>query len=117
MTGPHPPLQIEESDADGVLRLSLTGELDRWSAPILEDRLARVRAEKSPVRLNLARVQLIDNMGIRLLIQSVGDARIKGWQFHIERDLAPQVQSVFRLVRLDRFVDSCHQEALAQAHL
>ena len=116
MTGPRPPFDIEESSTDGVVRLSLTGELDRWSAPILEDRLSSMRAKRSPVRLNLSRLQFIDSTGIRILIQSVGDARMKGWEFHIESDLAPQVESVFRLVRLDRFVDSCQQEALARAH-
>lgn len=105
MTGPRPPFDITESTADGVLRLSLMGELDRWSAPILEDRLARLRVVRTPVRLDLSKLEFIDSTGIRLLIQSVGDARIKGWQFRIDKDLAPQVQSVFRLVHLDRFVD------------
>jgi anti-anti-sigma factor len=105
MTGPRPPFEIEESHPGGVLRLTLTGELDRWSAPVLEERLARLRVLKAPVRLDLSKLDFIDSTGIRLLIQSVGDARMKGWKFQIDPDLAPQVRSLFRLVHLDRFVD------------
>ena len=105
MTELRPPFEIHESQPEGVVRLSLTGGLDRWSAPILDDRLASLRAVKSPVQLDLSKLDCIDSTGIRLLIQSVGDARMKGWQFRIERELAPQVMSMFRLVHLDRFVE------------
>ncbi len=88
------------------MRLSLTGELDRASAPILEGRLASLRVVKRPVRLDLSRLDFIDSTGIRLIVQSVGDARIKGWQFQIDRDLSAPVASVFRLVHLDRFVEA-----------
>ncbi|HZU61977.1 MAG TPA: STAS domain-containing protein [Solirubrobacteraceae bacterium] len=91
--------------ADGILRLSLAGELDRWSAPLLEDRLGRLRALKTPVRLDLSQLEFIDSTGVRVLVQSVGDARIKRWQFQIERELAPQVASLFRLMHLDRFIE------------
>jgi anti-anti-sigma factor len=114
MTGPRPPLDIQESTKDGVLCLSLTGELDRWSAPILDDRLARLRAVKSPVRLDLSQLEFIDSTGVRLLIQSVGDARIKGWPFQIERELAPQVLSLFRLMHLHRFVDGDPMETVGR---
>jgi anti-anti-sigma factor len=110
--GPEPPFDIQESTTGGVLRLSLSGALDRRSAPILEDRLGRLRALKSPVGLDLSRLESIDSAGIRVLIQSVGDARIRRWPFQIERDLlTPQVLSVFRLMHLERFVD-CDQPAV-----
>lgn len=106
MTGPATTLEMSERQWDGILRLSLTGELDRWSAPILEDRLARLRAARTPVRLDLSSLESVDSAGIRLLIQSLGDARMKGWEFQIEREMAPKVLSVFRIVHLDRFVDT-----------
>ena len=102
--GPLPTFHIEESRANGTLRLSLTGELDFATAPVLEDRLARLRARKSPVSLDLSRVAFIDSTGLRLLIQSVGDARIKHWQLRIEPDVAPEVMRLFKLVHLDRFL-------------
>jgi anti-anti-sigma factor len=95
---------IHESQTDGCARLSLTGELDLESVSILEDRLTRLRASKSPVRLDLSKLEFIDSTGLHLLIRSVGDAHMKGWQLQIERDVAPEVMRLFRLVHLDRFV-------------
>jgi anti-anti-sigma factor len=103
--GLRPPFDIQESQTSGGIRLSLRGALDCQSAPILEDRLARHRAVKSPVCLDLSMLDLIDSAGIRVLIQCVGDARMKRWQFQIERDLAPKVLSVFRLAHLERVVE------------
>jgi len=99
-----PPFQIHESPSGDSLRLSLTGELDRATAPDLEDRLATLRARKSPVRLDLSKLDFMDSTGLHLLIRPVGDARIKGWSFQIEPDVAPQVRSVFRLAHLEHFV-------------
>jgi anti-anti-sigma regulatory factor len=56
------------------------------------------------VRLNISKLEFIDASAIRLLIQTVGDARIKGWEFQIDRDVAPAVMRVFRLVHMDRYL-------------
>jgi anti-anti-sigma factor len=95
---------MHESQAGDCVRLVLSGELDTRSAHRLEDRLARLRALNSPVRLNLSRLDFIDSTALHLLVRTVGDARIKGWEFRIERDVSPQVLRVFRLVQLDTFV-------------
>jgi anti-anti-sigma factor len=84
--------------------LSLTGELDFASTPLLEDRLVRLRATRSPIQLNLSKLAFIDSTGIRLLIQTVGYARIKRWEFHIDRDVAPAVMRVFQQARVDRYL-------------
>jgi anti-anti-sigma factor len=102
--GPPRTFQIHESRTNGCLRLSLTGELDLVTAPVLEDRLTRLRATKSPVGLDLSHLDFVDLTGVHLLIQAVGDARIKHWQLRIEPDVAPQVMRLFRLVHLDRFL-------------
>lgn len=100
-----PPFHIRETTTSGVLRLSLSGALDRRSVPVLEDRLARLRALRSPACLDLSGLELIDSAGVRVLIQSVCDARIKRWPLEIERDpVTPQVLSVFRLMHMERFV-------------
>jgi anti-anti-sigma factor len=104
MTGLPPTFEIHESQLDGCLRLSLTGELDLVSTPVLEDRLTRLRAKKSPVRLDLSSLEFIDSTGLDLLIRTIGDARLRRWQLQIEPEVAPQVMRLFRLVHLDRFV-------------
>ena len=106
MSGPPSTFEIRESPSGGSLRLSLTGELNLASAPKLEDRLARLRLRKSPVRLDLSKLEFIDSTGIHLLIKTVGEARIKGWPFQIEPDVRPQVMRVFRLAHLEHFVTS-----------
>ncbi len=104
MTGPKPRFEIHESRIRDCLRLTLIGELDLGSSRVLKERLMRLRSKKDCVRLDLSKLEFIDSTGLRLLIQSVGDARMKGWEFRIERDVAPNVMSVFRLVRMERFI-------------
>lgn len=99
----EPGFEIHEGHSDGCLRLTLTGELDLSSAPTLEDRLAPLRARKSPVRLDLSSLEFIDSAGIHLLIRTIGEARMKRWAVEIEPDVAPRVMRLFRLVHLDRF--------------
>ena len=104
MTGPPQPFEIHERSGDGCTRLALTGELDLQSAPVLEARLARFRAVKSPVRLDLSRLAFIDSTGLHMLVRTVGEARIKGWELKIDPDVSRPVRSAFRLVQLDRFL-------------
>jgi anti-anti-sigma factor len=104
MSEPPAELTIHESRSGLAVRLSLSGELDLGSAPLLEDRLARLRVAKSSVRLDLSRLEFIDSTGLHLLVRTVGDAQIKGWDLEIEPDVAPDVMRLFKLVHLDRFV-------------
>jgi anti-anti-sigma factor len=104
MTRPPTAFEIHESRSDGWLRLSLTGELDLHAAPMLEERLTRLRVAMSPVRLDLSALEFIDSTGLHLLIRTVGDARIKHWRLVIDPELTPQVLGLFKLVRLDQFI-------------
>jgi anti-anti-sigma factor len=111
VTGLPSTFAIQESAATGGeegLRLTLTGELDLRAAPELEDRLTRLRATRTPVSLELSRLQFIDSTGLGLLVRTVGDARIKRWRFQIEPDLPPQVLGLFKLVQLDHFLVDAH---------
>jgi anti-anti-sigma factor len=97
------PFQIHVTELADGLRLSLTGELDLAAAPILEDRLARLRATRSPVRLDLSELEFIDSSGIHLLIQTVAEGRTKRWPVQIDPVVGPQVMRLFRLARLEHF--------------
>jgi anti-anti-sigma factor len=96
--------EIHESQAEGWLRLSLTGDLDLGSAPVLEDRLTRLRIRKRPVKLDLSQLDFIDSTGLRSLIRTVGDARLKRWELQIERELSPEVERLFKLVHIEHLV-------------
>ena len=104
MTSAPNSFAIQESQIDGCLRLTLTGELDLLATPLLEDRLSRLRAFKSPVRLDLSQLEFIDSTGLHLLVRTIGDARIKKWPLKIEPDVSAPVMSAFRLAQLDRFI-------------
>ncbi len=104
MTALPAAFEIRETSLDGRLCLSLSGELDHAAVPQLEDRLARLRAPRSPVYLDLSKLSFIDSSGIRLLIQTIGDARLKHWDVEIDPHLSPPVARLFRLVHLDHFV-------------
>jgi anti-anti-sigma factor len=104
MTGSPTPFEIREHEVDGFKRLSLTGELDMMSTPVLDNRLASLRASRSPVQLDLSKLEFIDSTGLHLLVRTVGEARLKGWELQIDPDVSPAVRSAFRLVRLDRFI-------------
>jgi anti-anti-sigma factor len=108
MTAPPTPFEIREQEIDGYVRLSLTGELDMMSTPLLDHRLASLRAARSPVRLDLSKLEFIDSTGLHLLVRTVGEARLKGWQLEIDPEISPPVRSAFRLVRLDRFIADGH---------
>lgn len=104
MTAPATPFEIHESLVGSCTRLSLTGELDLLSTPVLDNRLASLRAARSPVCLDLSKLDFIDSTGLHLLVRTVGEARLKGWQLQIDPEVSPPVRSAFRLVHLDRFI-------------
>jgi anti-anti-sigma factor len=98
-----PYFEVKEADQDGEVRLSLHGELDRASTPVLEDRLSRLRAKRRSVRLDLSELEFIDSTGLHLLIRATGDARMDGWELRIEPELSPTVRRLFKLCRFDPF--------------
>lgn len=99
----HPYFEVEEAEQEGQVWLSLCGELDRASTPILEDRLTSLRAKKRSVRLDLSRLAFIDSTGLHLLIRAVGDARMDGWELKIEPDISRTVSQLFQLVHFNPF--------------
>jgi anti-anti-sigma factor len=104
MSKPRSFFEIRESQTGRSLRLSLTGELDVATTPVLEDRLARLIATRSPVRLDLSRLDFIDSTGVHLLVRVIGDAHRKHRQLQIEPDLAPQVRHLITIMHLERIV-------------
>lgn len=98
-----PYFEVTEADQDGRVRLSLHGELDRFSTRVLEDRLTRLRAKRRSVQLDLSKLDFIDSTGLHLLIRALGDARMDGWELRIEPELSPTVRRLFKLCRFDPF--------------
>jgi anti-sigma B factor antagonist len=93
--------EIHQHHEHGRLRLQLTGELDLASAPVLEDQLERLRADRQPVRLDLSRLGFMDSTGIHLLITAFNQAKWDGWRFEVDPELSPQVEQLFKLTGLE----------------
>jgi anti-anti-sigma factor len=88
----------ESHDADGVMRLSLIGELDFPATRGLESRLRSLKDQGAPVRLDLSRLEFADSSGIRTLINGAEAAYRDGWQLEVDRKVLPQVGRVIELV-------------------
>jgi anti-sigma B factor antagonist len=94
--------EIHEAYDDRSVWLRLSGELDMGSSPSLKQRLADLRAEKRPVRIDLSGLEFMDSSGVHLLIGAFNAAREEGCQLTIDSALPPQVDRLFKLVALDR---------------
>jgi anti-anti-sigma factor len=88
----------QEYDTDGVVRLSLIGELDLAATQRLQPRLRDLKMERAAVRLDLSRLEFADSTGLRTLIKGAEDAQRDGWQLEVERNVTPQVGRVIELV-------------------
>ena len=100
----YPQFAICESEEDGGTRVTLTGELDLATAPVLRDRLNQSRADRRDVRLDLSNLQFIDCAGIHVLIRAFNDAQSDGVRLEVEGNLAPQVKRMAKLTHQGRFV-------------
>jgi len=88
----------QDYDADGVLRLSLIGELDIAATPGLQERLRSLNEEGATVRLDLSRLRFADSSGLLTLISSAEAAQRDGWKLEVDRRVLPHVQRVIELV-------------------
>jgi anti-anti-sigma factor len=79
--GPGTAARVEANEADGVVEITLSGEIDLTSADALQDQLERAIDGKRAVVVDLRPVTYLDSRGIRLLVQVARGFRGKGGQF------------------------------------
>jgi anti-anti-sigma factor len=101
-TGPdHPLFDVHQHhDADGAVRMTLTGELDLSATDGLRARLDEVQRSKRRVRLDLSELEFIDCSGIRTILDAMADARREGCAFEVERSVSPIVARMISLGRI-----------------
>jgi anti-anti-sigma factor len=91
-------LEIQEAfDDDGVVRLTLVGELDLASVQALEGRLDELRRGGYHVRLDLAQLEFMDSTGLGQLVCGINASRQNGWHLEIGRELTEPVRRVIEL--------------------
>jgi anti-sigma B factor antagonist len=91
----------ERRDERGVVRLSLSGELDLAVADRLRSRLRQLARSHATVILDLSDLQFIDSTGLSILLTNFNDAAHNGWQLQVDPKLTSQVRRVIELVGLD----------------
>ncbi len=98
-TGPgHPLFNVRERhDADGAVRMTLTGELDLSAAPGLKVRLHEVQRCEQRVRLDLSELEFIDCSGIRTILDAMAEARNGGGALEVDRSVSPIVGRIVSL--------------------
>jgi anti-anti-sigma factor len=98
-TGPgHPLFGVRErDDADGAVRITLTGELDLSATPGLRVRLGEMQRAKRPIRLDLSELEFIDCSGIRAILEAMAEARREGYALEVDRDVSPMVGRIVSL--------------------
>lgn len=93
--------EIVETRQGAIVRLTLRGDLDHWTASTLEKRLLGLCAQGLPVRLNLSQLEFMDSSGVSALIRVAAHSRASGWRFEIDHDLSPFVESRLRHLGID----------------
>ena len=87
----------EGRDADGVLRLSLVGELDIAVIDALTTELSRHRRDGRRVRLDLSGLEFIDCGAIERLTSAITEARPAGWRLEVDRRIGRTVSRMLSL--------------------
>lgn len=94
-------LEVDTQERDGLVRVSLKGELDLSTVERVEEELRRVenRANKLLV-LDLSGLSFLDSTGLRLMVTADQRARKSGRRLAIVKG-PDTVHRVFTITRLD----------------
>ena len=94
-------LEVESQERDGMVRISLRGELDLSTVGKVDDELERVEAASpNVVLLDLASLTFLDSTGLRCVVRADERARDEGRRLVVVK--GPEaVQRVFEITRLE----------------
>jgi anti-sigma B factor antagonist len=77
--------KITRTTTETSVTLSITGELDLGTVPVLAESVGRRGADVSTLTLDLSELSFMDSTGLRLLIELDRQARGEGWQLALIR--------------------------------
>jgi anti-anti-sigma factor len=101
------PFDIRRVDHPlGVVVLTLGGELDLATVPLLQEQLDRAGRGRGAVVIDLSGLRFIDSSGLHMLVRAERQLRASGGQLVLVR--GPRaVRRVFELTGLDRYFAWC----------
>lgn len=94
-------LEVKTEDRDGLVHVTLMGELDLSTVGKVQDAFRRVEAEAPPtVVVDLSKLTFLDSTGLRCIVTADERARGEGRRVVIVRG-PDAVQRVFTITRLE----------------
>ena len=110
-------MEIETKEQEGVVVLSISGEIDLYNAPELKEAIqVLVEQKKNKIVVNLDRVSYVDSSGIGSLISSFSNLKKQEGSLRI-CNVVGSVRKVFELTKLTTFFDIDDTEADSVAAL
>ena len=104
-------MEIETKEQDGIVVLSINGEIDLYNAPELKEAVQKLSEQnKNKIIVNLDRVSYVDSSGIGALISSFSNLKKQGGSLRI-CNVAGSVRKVFELTKLTSFFEIDNTEA------
>ena len=107
------PLRVERADREGVAVLTVSGELDLASAPILERQLDAVDAHGAHLVVDLSECGFIDSTGLTVLVQ----AAARDGRSLVLLAPNPKVRRLLELTRVETLMPVFETMADAQARV
>jgi anti-anti-sigma factor len=99
------PLDIHlVGDAQGIVRLTVLGELDVATAGMLRARIRDLCDARCAVVLDLSALGFIDASGLRAVIESVAQGRQAGWDLEVDQCLSASVARLLELTSAAGYV-------------
>jgi len=98
-------LEIDTESVGGRVRITVSGELDLASAPVLAAELRRHTRSGQPVELDLRSVSFMDSSGIQLLLDAHRGAEGRAGSLRIAQ-ASPEVRRLLGLVGIERLLPS-----------
>jgi anti-sigma B factor antagonist len=97
--GEHLHVGVQKHD-HAIVVVSLDGELDLASVPLLESEIARAEVrDAAKLVIDLRGLQFIDSTGLRAIFEAHAGARERGQEFAVTRG-SEQVQRLLSITRL-----------------
>jgi anti-anti-sigma factor len=94
-------LEVRSEDRNGLVHVTLVGELDLSTVAKVQEELRRVEAGSPPtVVVDLSKLTFLDSTGLRCIVTADERAREEGRRVVIVRGPDP-VQRVFAITRLE----------------
>ena len=108
-------LEVESEERDGLVHVSLRGELDLSTVGKVDDELQRLEASKTGVvLLDLSRLTFLDSTGLRCVVRADERAREEGRRLVVLK--GPEaVHRVFEITRLEERLELVDDAASIEA--